>query len=148
MSIDQPRSELAALQPLVGEWIEQVQLDGVPAGRMTFAWVLEERYLLQRSEIPDPDFPDSIAIIAPDGAGAYKQHYFDSRGVVRVYKMDLCEGVWTLLRDAPDFTPLQFAQRLTGEFADGGDVIHASWETSPDGQVWEHDFDLTYTKAP
>jgi hypothetical protein len=27
----------------------------------------------------------------------------------RIYAMDLSEGVWTLLRDSADFTPLEFA---------------------------------------
>jgi hypothetical protein len=91
--------------------------------------------------------PDSLAIIAasPDGA-SYTRHYFDSRGVVRIYAMSFRDGIWTLVRDAPDFTPLQFAQRFTGRFTDNGSVIHGAWETAGDGERWEHDFDLTYTK--
>jgi len=68
------------------------------------------------------------------------------RGVVRIYAMSFRDGIWTLVRDAPDFTPLQFAQRFTGRFTDNGSVIHGAWETAGDGERWEHDFDLTYTK--
>jgi len=104
-------------------------------------------YLFQHSEIPHPDFPDSISIIAVDADGeAYTQHYFDSRGVVRVYAMALSDGRWTLVRDAPDFTPLDFSQRFRGTFAADGNTIDGAWETAKDGVHWEHDFDLTYTK--
>jgi hypothetical protein len=48
---------------------------------------------------------DSFALIAvdPEGGG-YTRHYFDSRGVVRVYSMDFSGGVWRLLRDSPGFS--------------------------------------------
>jgi hypothetical protein len=142
------RRALARLDALVGDWTEQVGLPGVPAGRMSFRWTLDGHFLLQRSEIPNPDFPDSVAIIAlaTDGTG-YTQHYFDSRGVVRTYAMTLDERTWTLLRDRPDFTPLHFAQRFTGTFATDGNTISAAWETS-DGDHWHKDFDLTYTRIP
>jgi hypothetical protein len=142
------RRALARLDALVGDWAEQVDLPGVPAGRMSFRWILGKQFLMQRSDIPDPDFPDSVAIIAvaADGTG-YTQHYFDARGVVRTYAMTLDERTWTLLRDRPDFTPLHFAQRFTATFA-GGDTIVAAWETSDDGEHWRKDFDLTYTRIP
>jgi hypothetical protein len=68
--------------------------------------ILGGSFLRQRNEIPHPEFPDSILIIAADPGGeTYTQHYFDSRGVARIYKMTFGEGKWTLLRDAQDFTP-------------------------------------------
>jgi hypothetical protein len=67
---DHARTEaVARLDGLVGEWIEQVTLPGVPAGRMSFEWILDHHYLLQRSTIPDPPFPDSLAIIAVNASG-------------------------------------------------------------------------------
>lgn len=133
---------LDRLEPLVGEWTEQIAVAGVPPGRMTFAWDLERRFLLQRSEIDDPAFPDSLCVIAvtADGAG-YVQHYFDSRGVVRIYAMSLVDGVWTLLRDKPDFTPLLFSQRYVGRFSDDGRVILGAWERSADGGEFTRDFE-------
>lgn len=138
---------LARLAVFAGEWEEKVTLAGgevAERGRTVFEWGLDGQVLLERSHWPHPDFPDSLAIIAagPDGS-SYTRHYFDSRGVVRVYAMTFRDGVWTLLRDAPDFTPLAFAQRFTGRFADGGTTIDGTWETSDDGVHWEHDFILT-----
>lgn len=66
--------------------------------------------------------------------------------MVRIYKMSFRDDVWTLLRDAPDFTPLNFSQRFVGQLAAGGQTIGGAWETSTDGAGWEHDFGLLYTK--
>jgi len=90
--------------------------------------------------------PDSLAVVSLDPSShTYTQH-FDSRGVVRVYAMTFDGQVWTLLRDAPDFTPLAFSQRFVGTFSHDGKRIIGRWEASQDGVHWEHDFDLTYTK--
>jgi hypothetical protein len=142
-------AELAALNVLVGEWVEQVELPDAPAGRAVFEWTLGGRFLLQRSESPLPEFPDGFMIIAPDVvAGGLVQHYFDSRGVVRRYRMTLAEGVWTLLRTEPDSSPLEFAQRFVGTFAADGNIIEGRWETSHDGgRNWQPDFSLTYSRV-
>jgi hypothetical protein len=79
--------------------------------------------------------------------GAYTQHYFDSRGVVRLYAMTFADGVWTLTRESPDFTPLDFRQRFTGRFGADGNTISGAWEKGRDGGEWEHDFALTYRRA-
>jgi hypothetical protein len=139
---------LEHLRPFVGEWREEVDLPGVPVGRMTFAWELERRFLLQRSQIDDPAFPDSFCVIAPNADdGGVTQHYFDARGVVRVYAMSIVDGVWTLLRDRPDFTPLAFAQRFVGTFAEDGRAIRGRWERSTEGGAFEPDFSVTYIKV-
>jgi hypothetical protein len=138
----------AALDVFVGEWTEQVLVPDIPPGRVVFEWVLDGQYLIQRSDIPQPEFPNSIAIIAYDvGTDAYTQHYFDSRGIVRVYQMGLRDGVWTLLRTEPDFTPLAFSQRFEGTFSADRNTIDGRWESSHDGgQHWELDFAVTYTR--
>src|SRR3712207_9243921 len=60
----------------------------------------------------------SVAIMGYDeGRGTLLQHYFDSRGVARVYEMGLDDGVWTLSRTKPDFSPLRFWQRFSGRFS-------------------------------
>jgi hypothetical protein len=60
--------------------------------------------------------------------------------------MTFLDGVWTLPRTTPDFSPLDFAQRYIGEFTDGGDAIRGAWEWSKDGSTREVDFNLTYTR--
>jgi hypothetical protein len=144
---------LEALKPLVGEWRLVATFKDMPpadiGARVTFAWLPGERFLIQRWEVPTPEAPDGIAIIGPDPAraGSYLQHYFDTRGVARVYKMSFENGVWTLWRDEADFSPLDFAQRYTGTFSQDGTTIAGAWEICHDGTTWEHDFDLTYIKT-
>ena len=139
---------LERLDAFVGEWTEEVAVPGVPAGRMMFSWDLERRFLLQRSRIDDPAFPDTLCVIAVNAGGdGYTQHYFDSRGIVRVYAMSLVDGVWTLVRDRPDFTPLSFSQRYVGRFSDDGRTIRGAWERSADGGEYTMDFEVTYSKV-
>ena len=96
---------------------------------------------------PDPA-PNSLAIVGLDSDGrTYTQHYFDSRGVARVYSMTFNDGVWKLLRDKPDFSPVDFSQRFTGTFRDDSAAIVGRWEISHDGVRWEHDFDLAYMRV-
>ena len=112
-----------------------------------FEWALDGKFLIQRTEVPDPKFPTVLSIVAYDAStDRYTQHYFDSRGVVRFYAMTFRDGIWTLVRSSPDFTPLDFSQRFTGRFSSDGDTISGTWETG-DGSNWKKDFDLTYARV-
>ncbi len=100
---------------------------------------------MQRWEVEHPDAPDGIAIIGLDANGSgYLQHYFDSRGVARVYEMTFADNVWRLERHAaaPDFS-----QRFTGAFGRDRNTIVGRWESSSDGSNWNADFDLAYTRT-
>ena len=144
---------LAALKPFVGEWSIVASFKGMPpadaGARASFEWLPGGRFLVQRWEVPVPEAPDGIAIIGADPSceGRYLQHYFDSRGVARVYKMSIEDGVWKLWRDEPDFSPFDFSQRFTGTFSADGATIAGRWEICHDGTTWEHDFDLTYLRS-
>ena len=146
-------NSLTALEPLVGEWKLVATFKDMPpadiGARVNFEWLPGEQFLIERWEVPMPEAPDGIAIIGPDPEreGNYLQHYFDSRGVARVYKMSFANGVWKLWRDEADFSPLDFGQRYTGTVSNDGKTIAGAWQICNDGKTWEHDFDLTYIKA-
>jgi hypothetical protein len=150
MGSDAPRHALA---PFVGEWRILAAFGDTPpadvGAKASFAWLPGDQFLIERWEVPVPEAPDGIAIIGADPTceGRYLQHYFDSRGVARVYKMSVEDGVWKLWRDEPDFSPLDFSQRFTGTFSADGTRITGRWETCHDGTTWEHDFDLTYARG-
>jgi hypothetical protein len=152
MAVTSSRDSLKALEPFVGQWSLVAAFKDMPpadvGARVSFEWLPGERFLIERWEVPVPEAPDGIAIIGadPESEGTYLQHYFDSRGVARVYKMSFEDGVWKLWRDEPDFSPLDFTQRFAGTFSDDGRTIAGRWEICHDGETWEHDFDLTYTK--
>jgi hypothetical protein len=147
---------LARLDIFVGEWILEARFPGdhpaapgeSPQARSRFEWDLGRQFLLQRTEIDVPEVPDSLTIVGADlETGAYMQHYYDSRGVARLYAMTLDDRMWTLTRRSPDFGPLDFAQRFTGTFSADRDTISGAWEKRLDGGGWQHDFDLTYRRA-
>jgi hypothetical protein len=160
IAVTEHRSEaLARLGVFVGEWVVTARFPGDqpappsagaggPHVRTRFEWALDGQFLLQRTEVPLPGAPGSLTIVSADPeTGRYTQHYYDSRGVVRLYAMSLAGGVWTLTRESPDFTPLDFRQRFTGTFSDDGNTITGAWEKSRNGAGWEHDFALTYRRA-
>jgi hypothetical protein len=153
MAAADSRGPLEGLAPFLGGWRIDSSLADDPSAdigaRVSFEWLPGERFLVQRWTVPIPEAPDGIAIIGGDLAheGEYLQHYFDSRGVARVYRMTVQDGVWKLWRDEADFSALDFEQRFTGRFSADGTSIAGAWEIRHDGQTWEHDFDLTYTKT-
>jgi len=119
---------LKRLDAFIGEWRVDASFPGSPPGRAVFEWALDGQYMVQRSEAPHPA-PDSLAVVSVDPKiGAYTQHYFDSRGVVRLYAMTFKRGTWTLTRESPDFSPLDFKQRFIGKFAKDGRIIKGTWE--------------------
>ena len=90
-----------------------------------------------------PAAPSGMAIIGvADEPGIFSQHYYDSRGVARVYQMSLDGGIWKLWREAPGFW-----QRFTGAISGDGSAIKGAWEASADGREWKHDFGLDYVKV-
>jgi len=144
MADDKARTS-GSLDALVGEWSMEVAVPPGPPievrGRMVFEWLSEGSFLIQRWNVEHDEAPDGISIIGPEAPdGAYRQHYFDSRGVSRVYEMSLRDGVWKLWRESPGFS-----QRFTATLGDG--AITGFWEKSSDGETWERDFDITYTKV-
>ncbi|WP_046263445.1 hypothetical protein [Streptomyces sp. WM6386] len=140
---------LERLGVLVGEWAVEADLPGAdgPPARCVFAWDLDGRFLVQRTEIPVEGAPDSMAIIAVDPeSGAYTYHYFDTRGVVRTYAMSFDGEEWRLLRETADFSALSFRQRFVGRVE--GDVIGGAWELAKDESApWERDFGLVYRRS-
>jgi hypothetical protein len=143
-------ASLDALEVLVGEWSMTTSStpdpSNSPRARTRFEWLPGKRFLVQRWEVEHPDAPDGIAIIGVDIAGTgFVQHYFDSRGVARVYEMSFADNVWTLERRASASAP-DFSQRFTGTFSDDHNTILGRWEISRDGADWQLDFDLTYTR--
>jgi len=139
-----------ALGPLIGEWSMEALFPNAPptgpSGRTTFEWMNGEQCVIQRWEVAHPAAPDGIAVIGVDERrGTYLQHYFDSRGVARVYEMEFGGGLWKLSRTTQDFSPLDFAQRFTARV--GADRIDGRWEIRRDGSEWEFDFELIYRRA-
>ncbi len=154
-----PRStrspELQPLEALVGTWATEATHpaypDTVVAGQTSFEWLQGQRFLIQRSNSDHPDFPDSISVIGAANEGAPEEsasgqgllmHYFDSRGVHRVYDLSLGDGHLRISRDAPGFS-----QRFDGAFGDGGETISGVWRLSRDDSTWDDDLEITFRRV-
>jgi hypothetical protein len=137
--------ELERLEALVGEWTTEATHPAFPGtvihGRAVAEWLEGERFLILRSQADHPEFPDAITIIGAPTEGL-SMHYFDSRGIHRVYAMRLNDGVWRFWRDAPGFS-----QRFIGTFGDGGDTISGLSQLSRDGSTWDDDLEITYRRV-
>ena len=153
--MQQPAKQNQQLQPLIGEWSMAIVMPGeqrpspLPdvGARVTFEWMGDQAFVLERWTVPVPEAPDGLAVIRWDeGRGGFLQHYFDQRGVARVYEMSFADRVWKLQRTKPDFSPFEFSQRFTGTFTDDGKRIEGTWEIAHDHKTWEKDFDLIYTR--
>ena len=57
--------------------------------------------------------------------------------------MTLAYGAWKIRGQAGP----RFFQRFEGTFSDDGRAISATGSVSADGQSWQRDFDIRYTKA-
>ena len=152
---------LEPLDRLVGHWNTEATHPAFPGvvvrGTVVVEWLEGERFLIQRARTDHPEFPDAISIIgftdqdrvhpspgadsAVRGERQLTMHYFDSRGVSRVYGVSADAEVWRIWREAPGFS-----QRFTGTFADGGDTIVGLWQLCRDDVHWNDDLRITYRR--
>jgi len=145
---DSPMGEpelLPQLAGLLGEWTSESTHPALPGvvvpGSAAGAWLEGERFLLLRTQADDPDFPDALWVMGETEEGPVS-HYFDSRGVHRIYQLGFDEdGAWRMSRDEPGFN-----QRFTGTFEDGGNRIVGMWEQAADGGHWERDLGITFLR--
>ena len=107
---------------------------------MSVEWLEGERFLLQRTQSDHPDFPDALLVLGETEDG-FVSHYFESRGVHRIYQLSFDDGVWRLWRDEPGFN-----QRFAGTFEDDGNRMVGLWEASEDGSRWEPDLGITFVR--
>ena len=138
-----------SLSALVGEWTYEMTHQALPGtvlrGISTFELLEGGRFLIHRESVDHPEFPGSShAMIG--GADDLRMHYFDSRGVVRILELTIDGRVWTFVRIKPDFSSLDFHQRLTWTVSEDGRSISALGEISDDGTRWEDDIHITYRR--
>lgn len=136
-----PNSVLAPFGVLVGEWQTTGSHPYFPNtelhGRVSFEWLEGGAFLMMRSRIDHPEFPDSVAIFASDDdAGTYYQLYFDERGISRKYDVGITASQLTWWRN-----DAHFSQRFTMTIEPNRLV--SKGEMSKNGGAWERDLSLT-----
>jgi hypothetical protein len=141
------------LAPLAGEWqIEATHrlMPGVDLrGRATFEFLDGGRILIWRTENDHPDIPDNIAVISCDETGDLRHpnggcalHYFDQRGVTRLFQITAEPGVFHYQRNHPGFS-----QRATLTLSPDGNTITGIVELNQDDVTWEEDLVQTYRRG-
>ncbi len=138
---------LKGLSMLVGRWETVGSHPGLPGmvlhGHTSFNWLEGETFLVMRSEIDEPGIPTGIAVFGcDDTVNDCSMLYYDERGVARIYHWSFADNVWKWWRNAPGF-----AQRFTARLVDGGQKMIGKGEKSSDGNTWEGDLNLTYTRV-
>jgi hypothetical protein len=134
---------------LVGGWTTEATHPAVPgtivSGTAGVEWLEGERFLIFRARNDHPDFPDSVSIIGDtDGL---QWHYFDSRGVHRVYEFRVTGDSWEIARDVPADDESAFSQVLTVTFEDDDDTMVGRSKISYDNETWQEDLQITYHRA-
>jgi hypothetical protein len=140
---------------LVGRWTTKATHPGLPGalirGSSEIAWLDGEQFVILRSSYDHPDIPDSISIIGDtDGL---RMHYFDSRGVHRLFEVTVTDDGWEIVmdrhspagsfaaRDAP------FSQRMTYAFEDDDQAMSGKSKLSHDNVNWDDDLEINYRRA-
>lgn len=136
---------LKFFEPLIGEWQTTGSHPYFPdaelKGRASFEWIEGGAFLMVRSEINHPKFPDGITIFGSDDeAQTYYMIYFDERGISRKYDASIADNQLKWQRDSD-----HLAQRFTMTIEK--DKLISTGEMSRDGGDWEKDLSLTYTRS-
>lgn len=139
-----PNPALKPLTFLVGEWRTTGSHPMVPgetlAGRTSFSWHEGGAFLVMRSEVDHPQFPDGLAIIGSDGgSGKFGMLYFDERGVSRLLDVTIGDRTVAWRHDDPEFSQL-----LT--IAAEGDELVSKGRMSRKGSEWEDDLSQVFTR--
>jgi hypothetical protein len=150
---------LKPLDRLVGRWTSESTHPALPgvtvSGTLVAEWLEGGHFLMLRTRNDHPDLPDSVSIVgfsdvdreddAPEDTAARRTelslHYYDSRGVSRVYEALVDGESWRLWRNAPELS-----QTFVGEFSDDGDTVLGLWRTCRDGAVWQDDLRVVYRR--
>ena len=141
-------------EPLIGEWHGDGEFPDPPM-RMSVEATIERfgEFLVFRSAGEPAEMPDTLSIIGGAAPGEPQpMHYFDSRGVKRLFLTTVEGSTWRIWRapgedwkgpDGPGFN-----QRFIGEISADGRTIEARWErgTGDAGDRWELDFPMTYVR--
>jgi hypothetical protein len=140
---------------LVGRWTTEATHVGLPGaivrGSSETTWLEGERFLIYRSSYDHPDIPDSISIIGDtDGL---RMHYFDTRGVHRIFMVTVTSEGWEILMDRLSSTgsfalpDAPFSQRVTFTFEDEDRTMSGKAMLSYDNVNWNDDLEITYRRV-
>ena len=129
-----------SLDRLLGTWDVTMRHHAMAdpvAGRQRYERVLDGAYVQLTWTYDHPDFPDALAMLTSE-----QMHYFDVRGMTRVFDLRFDDSGYVMVRLEPEFS-----QRFTGRF-EGPDLIETTCEYSGDvGATWQPDFTMSSVRV-
>ncbi|MGH2586327.1 MAG: hypothetical protein ACRDJE_15545 [Dehalococcoidia bacterium] len=130
---------MSPLDRLLGTWdftMHHSAMSEPVTGRQRYEGVLDGAFVLLHWTYDHPDFPDALALLSDD-----RCHYFDVRGIIRVFNLKIDDAGWSMIRLDEDFS-----QRYTARFS-GPDVMESTGEMSHDGgTTWQPDFTMRWQR--
>ena len=149
MTAELTNPSLAELGFLIGEWDMALSSASflpdpgqVVHGRVEISPIEDGRVLVMRQAVEPSGPPGASWLIGRDDSKAeYTVLYADGRGVSRIYEMALTNDSWRLWRTDPNFS-----QRFEATVSSDGTSIEGRWEKRQSGGIWEHDFNVTYSR--
>lgn len=143
-------------EPLIGRWHGEGAIPTDPPMRITVEATIERLgpFIVMRSAGEPADVPDTISIIGGGPPGEPQpMHYFDERGVRRLYLTALEASTWRIwLAPGEDWNGPNgpgFNQRFIGEVSADARTIEGRWERGMGdaGDAWEMDFPISYRRG-
>jgi hypothetical protein len=142
-------------EPLIGEWHGDGAVPIDPPMKISGEMKIERlgKFIVFSSTGEPAEVPDTISIIggAPDGE-PQPMHYFDSRGVKRLYLTAVEGSTWKIWwAPGEDWNGPHgpgFNQRFIGAISADGKTIDGRWERGMGaaGDQWEIDFPIRYVR--
>jgi len=140
---------------LIGEWHGEGEIPMEPPLKISQEAKIERlgKFIVFRSVGQPAEVPESISIIGGAPAGEPQpMHYFDARGVKRLFMTAIEGSTWKFWRapgedwngpDGPGFN-----QRFIGEISADGKTIKGRSERGmgDSGDQWEIDFPINYSR--
>lgn len=146
---------MQAFEPLIGSWHGEGVLPIESPMRLAVEANIRRLgpFIVFESVGEPVEMPATLSIIggAPDGE-PQPMHYFDSRGVRRLYLTAVDDRTWKIWRapgeDWNGPAGPGFNQRFFGELSADGTTIETRWERGmgDSDDEWELDFRLTYVR--
>lgn len=128
---------------LVGAWTTEASHSFLPGAVINGSSSLEllgvDGFLLHRTWYDHPEIPDAVSLL-----GAGQVHYFDARGVVRLFALTATANGWSMERPQRG---QDFGQRMTWLVDRESNVIRGRSQLSHDGARWDHDMLVVYRRA-
>jgi hypothetical protein len=128
-----------SLDALIGAWnitMQHVAMGQPVAGHQRYERVLDQAFVMLHWTFDHQEFPDALALL-----DERTFHYFDVRGVTRVFDFEIGTLGWVMTRRGDDFW-----QRCAATFVDAKTMEGAGENSHDAGVTWQHDFTITYSR--